>query len=93
MTHSNKELRESVYDHLYAIWSADDMDRSEFNYRYSEVMQLFTQAQLQLLSELKDGLPERKHIDWCPSENCHFNNCLVQVTAQINNLMKGLRNE
>ena len=37
----------------------------------------------QKLEALKGELPVKRTIDWCPSENCHYNQALAQITELI----------
>lgn len=42
-----------IADHLYAIWSTADMDRSEFEYRSRAIKALFTAQADHLLAEVE----------------------------------------
>jgi hypothetical protein len=45
---------EELYNHLYAIWSADDMDKGEFEYRCRQVQALSHRQTEQAVQALLD---------------------------------------
>lgn len=55
------ELSANVWNHMYVVWSADEMTSGEFEYRYRQVMKLLASELQSLCTAAK---PEKHEVDW-----------------------------